>query len=56
MILDWFNAGEAVLFAKRLSATSTGYFRPPITKGKAIPAKEYQKKFDSLITRIRRFR
>jgi hypothetical protein len=55
MILDWFNAGEAVLFAREIVREINRLFPPQDQKGKTIPAKTYQKKFDSLITRIRTF-
>ena len=38
---------------KKWSATSTVYSRLPIKK--AIPAKEYKRKFDSLVARTREF-
>jgi hypothetical protein len=55
MILDWFNAGEAVLFAQEIVHDISRLFPPTEQKGKAIPAKEYQQKFDSLVVRIRTF-
>ena len=55
MILDWFNAGEAVLFAKEIVRDINRLFPPAEQKGKAIPAKAYRKKFDSLIARIQTF-
>jgi hypothetical protein len=55
MILDWFNAGEAVLFAQEIVREVNRLFPPTDQKGKAIPAKTYQKKFDGLVTRIRTF-
>jgi len=55
MILEWFNAGEAVLFAQEIVRDVNRLFPPADQKGKAIPAKAYQKKFDGLITRIRTF-
>ena len=55
MILDWFNAGEAVMFAQEIVRDVNRLFPPADQKGKAIPAKEYKKKFDGLITRIRTF-
>jgi hypothetical protein len=55
MILDWFNAGEAVLFAQEIVRDINRLFPPTEQKGKAIPKKTYQKKFDSLIVRIRTF-
>lgn len=55
MILDWFNAGEAVLFAQEIVRDINRLLPPTEQKGKAIPAKTYQKKFDSLIVRIRTF-
>jgi hypothetical protein len=55
MILDWFNAGEVVLFAQEIVREINLLFPPTDQKGKAIPAKAYQKKFDGLIIRIRSF-
>jgi hypothetical protein len=55
MILDWFNAGDAVLFAKEIVRDINRLFPPTEQKGKPIPAKEYKKKFDSLVTRTRAF-
>lgn len=55
MILDWFNTGEAVLFAQEIVRDINLLFPPQDQKGKAIPTKTYQKKFDSLIIRIRTF-
>jgi hypothetical protein len=55
MILDWFNAGEAVLFAKEIVRDINRLFPPADQKGKAIPKKEFQKKFNSLVGGIRKF-
>jgi hypothetical protein len=55
MIFDWFNAGDAVLFAQEIVRDINLLFPPQEQKGKAIPAKTYQKKFDGLIIRIRTF-
>jgi hypothetical protein len=55
MILDWFNAEDAVLFAKEIVRDINRLFPPSEQRGKAIPAKEYKRKFDSLITRTRAF-
>jgi hypothetical protein len=55
MILDWFNAGDAVLFAKDIVRDINRLFPPADQRGKAIPAKEYKKKFDSLVARTRAF-
>ena len=55
MILDWFNAEEAVLFAHEIVREVNRLFPPAEQKGKAVPAKEYQRKFDSLIVRVRTF-
>lgn len=55
MILDWFNAGEAVLFAQEIVGEINKLFPPEHQKGKAIPTKIYQKKFAGLIVRIRTF-
>jgi hypothetical protein len=55
MILDWFNAGEAVLFAQKMVRDINRLFPPTEQKGKAIPAKVYQQKFDSLVVGIRTF-
>ena len=55
MILEWFNAGEAVLFAQEIVHDINRLFPPTEQKGKAIPAKVYQLKFDSLVLRIQTF-
>lgn len=55
MVLDWFNAGEAVLFAQEIVRAINRLFPPADQKGKPIPTKEYKKKFESLIARIRTF-
>jgi hypothetical protein len=55
MILDWFNAREAVLFAQEIVREVNRLFPPTDQKGKAIPTKAYQRKFDGLIVRIRTF-
>lgn len=55
MILDWFNAGDAVLFAQEIIREINRLFPPGDQKGKAIPTKVYQKKFEDLIVRIRMF-
>ena len=55
MILDWFNAGEAVKFAQQIVREVNRLFPPVDQKGKAIPTKVFQKKFDSLIVGIRDF-
>jgi hypothetical protein len=55
MILDWFKAGETVLFAQEIVRDINRLFPPTDQKGKAIPAKTYQKKFGSLIVRIQTF-
>ena len=55
MIPDWFNARDAILFAQEIVRDVNRLFPPTDQKGKAIPAKTYQKKFDGLIARIRAF-
>jgi hypothetical protein len=55
MILDWFDAGEAVLFAREIVREINRLFPPAEQKGKAIPAKVYQQKFNSLVVRIQTF-
>ena len=55
MILEWFDAGEAELFAKEIVRDINLLFPPADQKGKAIPSKTYQKKFDGLVARIRTF-
>ena len=55
MILDWFDAGDAVLFAQEVVRELNILFPPSDQKGKAIPAQTYQKKFDGLVIRIRTF-
>jgi hypothetical protein len=51
MILDWFNAGEAESFAQEVVREINKLFPPEHLKGKAIPKKIYQKKFESLVVR-----
>jgi len=55
MILDWFNAGESVLFAQEIVREVNRLFPPSDQKGKAIPTKIFQKKFESLIVRTGTF-
>jgi hypothetical protein len=55
MILDWLDAGEAVLFGKEIVKDINRLFPPTEQKGKAIPAKVYQQKFDTLVFRIQAF-
>jgi hypothetical protein len=55
MILDWFDAGEAVLFAHEIVREVNRLFPPAEQKGKTMSAKAYQRKFDSLVIRIGRF-
>lgn len=55
MILDWFNTREAGLFAREIVRDMNRLFPPAPQKGKAIPKKAHQKKFDSLIVRTRTF-
>jgi hypothetical protein len=55
MILEWFNAGEAVLFAQEMVREINRLFPPEERKGKVIPKKEYQRRFDSMIVRMRTF-
>ena len=55
MILDWFNAEEAELFAKEIVREINLLFPPEQNKGKAIPTKTYQKKFSGLIARTTTF-
>lgn len=55
MILDWFNVVEVVSFAQEIVHEVNRLFPPEDQKGKAIPAKTYQNKFDSMVVRIRSF-
>jgi hypothetical protein len=55
MILEWFNAGEAILYAQQTVREVNRLFPPEDHKGKAIPKKVFQKKFDSLVVGIRAF-
>ena len=55
MILEWFNAGEAVSFAQEIVGEINRLFPPADRKEKAIPKKEYQRRFDTLVFRIRAF-
>jgi hypothetical protein len=55
MILDWFNAGEAVSFAQEIVRDINRLFPPADQKGKAIPKNVFQKKFEGLIVRVLTF-
>jgi hypothetical protein len=55
MILEWFDAGEAVSFAHEIVKDVNRLFPPAEQKGKAIPAKEYKRKFDGMISRTQTF-
>lgn len=55
MILDWFNAAQAVSFAQEIVREVNRLFPPTEQKGKAIPTKVFQKKFDSLVARTHAF-
>lgn len=55
MIFDWFNVVEVVSFAQEIVHEVNRLFPPEDQKGKAIPVKTYQNKFDSMVTRIRSF-
>jgi hypothetical protein len=55
MILEWFNAGEAVSFAHEIVREINRLFPPSDRKEKAIPKKEYERRFDSLVVRTRAF-
>ena len=55
MILDWFDAGEVDVFGKEIVQELNRLFPPAERKGKAIPAKVYQQKFDTLVFRIQAF-
>jgi hypothetical protein len=55
MILEWFNAGEAVSFSHEIVREVNRLFPPTDRKEKAIPKKEYQRRFDSMVVRIRTF-
>lgn len=55
MILDWFKAGEAVLFAQEVVMEINRLFPPTDQKGKAIPKKVFEKKFENLVVRTRAF-
>jgi len=55
MILNWFKADDAVSFAQDAVREINRLFPPTEHKGKAIPKKEFQKKFGNLIIRTREF-
>ena len=55
MILDWFNAGEAVLFAQKLALDINRLFPPACPQGASLTAKKHQKKFDILVNSARSF-
>jgi|GEM_PF-1074738 len=55
MMLDWFNAEAAVKFAQEIVREVNRLFPPSDQKGKAIPKKEFKRKFDSLVARTHAF-
>jgi len=55
MILNWFNAVEAVSFAQEMVLDINGLFPPTSQKGKAIPKKVFEKKFEGLFIRVHAF-
>ena len=55
MILDWFNAEAAETFAQEIVREVNRLFPPSDQKGKAIPTKEFKRKFDSLVVRTQAF-
>lgn len=55
MILDWFNAGEAVSFAQKLALDINRLFPPAYPQGAMLTEKKHKKKFDSLVNSIRSF-
>lgn len=56
MILDWFNAGEAVLFAQEIVLEINRLFPPTGQKGKAMLVKVYQQNLIALSSVFRRLR
>lgn len=55
MILNLFNAVEAVSFAQELVRDINLLFPPTAQKGKAIPQKVFIQKFSNLFARTREF-
>jgi hypothetical protein len=55
MIREWFDAGEAVVFARIIARDVDRLFPPGLQKKKKTSAKKDQKKFDSLVLRTRAF-
>lgn len=55
MILDWFNAGEAVTFGQEIARDIDRLFPPTPENKKPSSAKKDQKKLDSLMVRTRTF-
>lgn len=55
MILDWFNAGEAVLFAQKLARDIDRLFPLTPQKERPVNANKHRKKFDSLVNSTRTF-
>lgn len=55
MILDWFNAGEAVTFGREIAREIDRLFPPTPQNKKSTSAKKDQKKLDSLMVRTRTF-
>ena len=55
MIRDWFDASEAVAFAREIAQDINRLFPPSARQKKPSSAKKDRKKFDSLILRTRTF-
>jgi len=55
MIRDWFDAKEAVDFARDIARDINRLFPPAPRAGKASSAKKDKKKLDGLVIRTRKF-
>jgi hypothetical protein len=55
MIRDWFDAKEAVEFARAIARDINRLFPPAPRAGKPSSAKKDQKKLDGLVLRTRKF-
>ena len=55
MIREWFDAREAVAFAREIARDIDRVFPPSLEKRKPTSAKKDQKKLDGLILRTRTF-
>lgn len=55
MIREWFDAGDAIAFAREMARELDRLYPPALQKSKPTSAKKDQKKLDKLILRTRNF-